>query len=168
MERGKNSRKTPVDIPSKEIYVIFNYKERKVYCINEFYKKFTYIDCLPANFRETELFIKHFYGKGIVSTSFRAYKEIDPLFHGTAKYKKVHETLELTAEQYIYCLRIISNPAYQCNSISDVFEYLRSMSNTQSRDDIMTENLSKSMFKAFQKIISELNYGLHNMDFPDE
>jgi hypothetical protein len=166
MEFDKDNCRIPVNIPIRDIYVIFNYKERRVYCVKEFSGKFYSMDCALANFREMKLFIKHFYEKGRESVSFREYKEIDSLFHGTAKYKKVYETLELNKNQYTDCLRIISNPANECDSISDVFDYLKEMSNSGNRESAISDDLKKYMFLAFRKFIEDLNHELGNMDFP--
>jgi hypothetical protein len=151
-------------IPSKEVYVIFNFKTRKVFCINNFDENFkNSIDCLPANFRETEIFLKNFYNKGKKEALFREYKEFDKLFHGTAKYKKVYETLELDEYQYIRCLRIISNKKNNCNSISEVFNYLttRAAMDEGMREKEITTELKKYMFLMFREFLKELSENIN-------
>jgi hypothetical protein len=163
MEFGGKSIRVKKEIPTKDFYVVFNYKKRIVFC-TESVKRFDLMDCLPANFRETEIFIKHFYKKGVKSCSFREYKEYDNLFHGTAKYRKVYETLELDEYQYLTCLRIISNPETECSTISDVFNYLIRNSNADHYEGLITDDLKKYMFVAFQKFVEELNRGLKSIE----
>ncbi len=93
-------------INSRLPIILFDYKKRQVYPAKDGYCAF---DCLPASFRERDLFIEHFLNKGKKHATFREYKEIDPAFHGTAKFKKKYGTIELNVHQYNRLLEVNAN-----------------------------------------------------------
>ncbi|MDR0606411.1 MAG: hypothetical protein LBG80_19215 [Bacteroidales bacterium] len=159
-------KKVRANIPTKEFIVVFNYKSRMVYIVNSTKDK-NYIigDCLPANFRETEIFIKNFYKKGIKECRFREYIVHDKLFHGTAKYKKTYETLELDKYQYYKCLEVIRS-VNGCNSISDAFNYICELAcfDEKARDKQITSEMKKYISKAFKEFIKDLSKKIEKDD----
>lgn len=144
-------------IPTKDFFVVFDYKTRKVYTINSLSANYNWFDCLPANFRETEIFIKNFVSKGIKECKFREYKVFDNFFHGTAKFKKTYETLELDAYQYKQCLRIIEE-VKDCNTISSAFNYILQMSkmDDKKKEEAHIEDFKKYLTKAFKSLLKDL------------
>lgn len=98
------------EINSRLPIIVFDYNKRWVYPAKNGYHP---EDCLPASFRERDLFIKHFLEKGKTHATFRQYKEIDSAFHGTAKYKKRYGTIELDVHQYNRLLQLNANDLHK-------------------------------------------------------
>ena len=108
------------------------------------------------------LFLEHFYSKGRRNVKFRDYKVVDPSFHGTAKYKKLYDTIVLNESQYLKLLELMSVPENNCETVSQAlnllieranelyYEYKRNY-DVQKLAGETVEFVFKKLYEEFQK-----------------
>lgn len=141
-------------INSRLPIILFDYKKRLVFPAHE---KYDIFNCLPASFRERDLFIKHFLDKGKKQATFRQYKAIDPLFHGTAKYKKQYANIELTEWQYVRLLQINANDLNDAlNELIELSYIGEKRKNTQITAERLAAKCVDEVFKGVSENLSKL------------
>jgi len=151
-------------INTKNIYVLFDYKTRIVYSVEGFNKKnYVGINILPANTREKNLFLEHFYFKGRRRVKFSEYKVFDPIFHGTAKYKKMYDTIALNRSQYMKFIELMSVTDNECENLSQALDLLFNRAESLyykyqiSRDvEKRTKETLKTIFETINEKMREL------------
>ena len=141
----------PID--TKNIYVLFDYEAKMVYSIEGF-KRDKFMGKLPANTRERNIFIEHFYKKGRRKVKFSEYKVFDPIFHGTAKYKKRYDTIELNRDQYLKFLQLMSEAEDECKDLSQALDLLFSRASLRYYEYKLNNEVVK-LTKENMKIIFE-------------
>ena len=150
-------------INTKNVYVLFNYKTRIVYSVEGFSRKEMYKpDVLPANTREKNIFLEHFYLKGRRRVQFRDYKVFDPYFHGTAKYKKTYDTISLSRTQYLKFLELISDPYNDCKTFSEALNLIFDRSHSLYYEYQRTHDAEKLARKTLKIIFNSINEELQD------
>lgn len=145
-------------INTKNIYVLFDYKTRIVYSVEGFKKKDFYgRDVLPANTREKNIFLEHFYLKGRRKVKFRDYKVFDPSFHGTAKYKKIYDTISLNCSQYIKFLELMSIADNECENLSQALNLLFYRAESLYYEYQLSRDVEKLTKEAMKVVFETIN-----------
>lgn len=106
---------------------------------------------------ELVVIMEHFFLKGRRKVKFREYKEFDPIFHGTAKFKKKYDILELNRSQYIKFLELMSYQENECKNLSDVLELLFNRADSLYYDYMINKEARQLTRLSVKKIFAEIN-----------
>ena len=146
----------------RNVYVLFDYDKKVVYSIEGFNREL-FIDKLPANTREKNIFIENFYKKGRRKVKFAEYKAFDSLFHGTAKYKKQYDTITLNRDQYLSLLAIMSEPENECNNLSKALDLSLRRANSNHYEYLHKKNSKELTKETLKTIFENINRQIQNM-----